>query len=84
VAQSRLRFGIARCWGHPDVAFPRGVMLSHGSCPPSRRRPKGIAGGAEVVDVGRHWVVLEAGLCDRIAQNNSILSPKPVHMDIKK
>jgi hypothetical protein len=30
--------------------------------PSSRRRPRGSAGRAEVVDVGRHRVVREAGL----------------------
>jgi hypothetical protein len=62
VARSWLQFEAARCRGHADVAFPRGVMLSHGPCPPSCRRPRGGAGRAEVVDVGRHRVVREVGL----------------------
>jgi hypothetical protein len=33
-----------------------------GSCPLSRRRPRGDASRAEVVDVGRHQVVREGGL----------------------
>jgi hypothetical protein len=62
VVRSQLRFGAAQCGGHADVAFPRGVTPSHGPCPRSRRRPRGSAGCAEVVDVGRHRVVREAGL----------------------
>jgi hypothetical protein len=62
VARSRLRFEAARCGGHADVAFPCGVMSPRGSCPPSHCRPRGGAGSAEVVDVGRHRVVWEAGL----------------------
>jgi hypothetical protein len=60
--RSWLRFGPARCRGHTDVAFPRGVMLSCGPRPPSHRRPRGGIGRAEVVDVGRHWVIREARL----------------------
>jgi hypothetical protein len=37
-------------------------MSSRGPCPLSRRRPRGGTGHAEVVDVGRHRVVREAGL----------------------
>jgi hypothetical protein len=33
-----------------------------GRCPPSRRRPRGDAGRAEVVDVSHDRVVREAGL----------------------
>jgi hypothetical protein len=39
VAQSRLRFGAARCGGHAEVALPRGVMSSRSPCPPSHCRP---------------------------------------------
>jgi hypothetical protein len=45
-----------------QVAFLRGVMLLPGPCPPSRRGPRDGNGCAEVVDVGHHWVVQEAGL----------------------
>jgi hypothetical protein len=62
VAWSRLRFGAARRRGHVDVALPRGVVASCGSCPPSRCRPRGSAGRAEAVNVGRHRVVREARL----------------------
>jgi hypothetical protein len=37
-------------------------MPSRGSCPLSRRKPRGGVDCAEVVDVGRHRVVWEAGL----------------------
>jgi hypothetical protein len=37
--------------------------MSPGLCPLSRRRPGGCAGRAEAVNVGRHRVVREAGLC---------------------
>jgi hypothetical protein len=44
------------------MTFPRGVMMSRGSCPPSHRRHRGNTSRVEVVDVGRHRVVREAGL----------------------
>jgi hypothetical protein len=37
-------------------------MPSRDPRPLSRRRPRGGAGHAEVVDVGHHWVIREAGL----------------------
>jgi hypothetical protein len=37
-------------------------VLPRGLCSPSHRRPRGSASRAEVVDVGRHRVVREAGL----------------------
>jgi hypothetical protein len=37
-------------------------VTSRGPCPPSHRRPRGGAGRAEAVDIGRHQVVREAGL----------------------
>jgi hypothetical protein len=36
--------------------------MSRSLCPPSRRGPRGSAGRAEAVDVGRHRVVRVAGL----------------------
>jgi hypothetical protein len=62
VAWCWLRFGAACRRGHTDVALSRGVVVSHGPCPSSRRRPRGSADHAEVVDVGRHWIVREDGL----------------------
>jgi hypothetical protein len=62
VVRSRLRFGAARCGGHADIAFSRGVMPSRGPRPSSRRRPRGGTGCAEVFDVGRHRVVRKARL----------------------
>jgi hypothetical protein len=62
MVRSQLWFGAARCGGHADVAFPHGIVSSHGLCSPSRRRPKSGAGRVEVVDIGRHRVVWEAGL----------------------
>jgi hypothetical protein len=78
VARSRLRFGAARCGGHADVTFPRGVVTSRGPCSPSRRRPRSGAGRAEVIDIGRHQVVRKAGLSTGyIAVYRSMNSPRP-------
>jgi hypothetical protein len=80
VAWSRLRFGAAQCRGHADIAFPRGIMSSRGPCPPSRRRPRGGTGRAEVVDVGHHRVVQEAWLSTGVHRDVPLheLLPRPV------
>jgi hypothetical protein len=44
------------------LALLCGVVASRGPCPPSRHRPRGSAGRAEAVDIGRHRVVREARL----------------------
>jgi hypothetical protein len=72
VARCRLRFGAARCRGHANVALPCGVMLSRDSCPPSRRRSRVGADCVQVVDVGRHRVVREAGLSTGVHRGVSL------------
>jgi hypothetical protein len=54
VARCWILLGAARRRGHADVALPRGVVSSRGSSPQGRRRPRGGANCAKVVDVGRH------------------------------
>jgi hypothetical protein len=41
-------------------------VASRGPCPPSRCRPRDNADRVEVVDIGRHWVIREAGLPTRV------------------
>jgi hypothetical protein len=58
--QLRVRAARGRCYA--DVALARGVVPPHGRCPPDHRRAGGGVGRAQVVDIGRHRVVWEAGL----------------------
>jgi hypothetical protein len=56
----RVRAARGRC--HADVALTRGVVLPRSRCPPERRGSRQGAGHMQVVDVGHHRVVRQAGL----------------------
>jgi hypothetical protein len=79
VARSRFWFRAARRGGHTNVALPGGIVSSRGPCSPSRCRPRGGTGRAEVVDVGHHRVVREAGLSTGVHRGVTLheLPPRP-------